>query len=86
MTTPHNPREYRSHGEEIQAALEWRAEQDRLAALDQRIEDYRSAAERLLIQLVWVLIIGAIALMAFGLFRFAIQQAEAMPRYIEGFE
>lgn len=98
MIPPHDPNLYHNHGEEIQAALEWRTalrasealercrQRERANARDRRIAEYRKAADQVLTILVWVLMAAAAIAMVFALFQFAIEQAEAMPRFIEGFE
>jgi len=98
MIPPHDPNLYHNHGEEIQAGLEWRSVQrenealerrrlqDKAEATERRIAELHDAADRVLTILVWFVIAAAIVAMLFGLFRFAIQQAEAMPLHIEGFE
>lgn len=98
MITPHDPTLYRNHGEEIQALtqerdkadsidalLQEQAELDRAEQLNDLISETEKAAGKVLTVIFWLVAGVALTLAVIGLFGWAIHQAEAMPRFPEGF-
>jgi len=86
MLAPHDPSKYRNHGEEVQDALQQWYRNKEAFARQARIYWWCDVAKRTLGLIIWAAAALVIALMLIGLFRFAIDRAEAMPRYIEGVE
>lgn len=84
--TPHDPKLYRCHGGEIQAALEWAAMEARANQINQSVRKARAIADRMLFALAVILAGAGVCIVLAGLARYAIDAAEAMPLHIEGFE